>query len=66
MLDATGLPRGSAVHCGYTMTMYSKSLNPTPHISRSSSVGSALGLTSNGSSPLCSTIFFFNNVRLLA
>ena len=42
MLDATGQPRGSAVRCNIVAktALYNKSLNPTPHISRRSSVGS--------------------------
>ena len=53
----TGLPRG----------LYSKSLNPTPHISRRSSVGSALGLESKGYwfEPTVRHYFSSNNVRLL-
>ena len=39
------------------ITLYSKSLNPTLHISPPSSVGSALGLKSKGSSPVWTTIF---------
>ena len=34
--------------CMYTIALYSKSLNPTPHISWGSSVGSALDLNSKG------------------
>ena len=53
MLDATGLPLGSAVRCNIVaiyiyIALYSKSLNPTLHISGRSSVGSALGLESKG------------------
>ena len=45
MLDATGLPRGSAVRCNIVfiyIALYSKRLNPIPHIYRVSLVGSAL------------------------
>ena len=52
----------------YTLALYSKSLNPTPHISRRSSVGSALGLESNSCllEPTVCHYFSSNNVRLLA
>ena len=36
MLDATDLPRGSAVRCDSVaiyIALFSKTLNPTPHIS---------------------------------
>ena len=50
------------------ITLYSKSLNPTLHISPPSSVGSALGLKSKGRSfqPAVNHYFSSNNVRLLA
>ena len=60
--------RNDVLHCGYTIALYSKSLNPTQHISRRSSLGSALGLESKGCW-LESTVrhyFLSNNVRLLA
>ena len=48
--------------------MYSKSLNPTLHISPPSSVGSTLGLKSKGRwfEPAVNHYFSSNNVRLLA
>ena len=50
------------------ITLYSKSLNPTLHISPHSSVWSALGLKSKGRwfEPAVNQGFFSNNVRLLA
>ena len=50
------------------IALYSKSLNPTPHISRRSSVGSALDLESKGCwfEPTVRHYFSSNNVRLLA
>ena len=47
---------------------YSKSLNPTPHISKCSSVGSALDLESKGCwfEPTVCHYFSSNNDRLLA
>ena len=61
-----------AVKRGITLklyiTLYSKSLNPTIHISPPSSVGSALGLKSKGRwfEPTVNHYLFSNNVRLLA
>ena len=48
--------------------LYSQSLNPTPHISRRSSVGSALGLESKVCwfEPTVRHYFSSNNVRQLA
>ena len=50
------------------ITLYSKSLNPTLHLSPPSSVGSALDLESKGRSfePAVNHYFSSNNVRLLA
>ena len=52
------------------ITLYSKSLTPTPHtsISPPSSVGSALGLKAKGRwlEPAMNHYFSFNNIRLLA
>ena len=55
-------------NCGHTIALHSKSLNPTPHISRRSLVGSALGLESKGCwfEPTVRHYFSSNNVRLLA
>ena len=70
MLDATGLPGGSAVSCNIALyiALYSKSFNPTLHISRRSSVGGALGLKSKVwlFEPIVRHYFTSNNVRLLA
>ena len=70
MLDATGLPRGSALRCNIVakIALYSKSLNPTPNISRRSSVGSVLGLYNKGYwfEPTVHHYFSSNIVRLLA
>ena len=48
------------------ITLYSKSLNPTLHISLASSVGSALGSKSKGRwfEPAVNHYFSSNNVRL--
>ena len=48
--------------------LYSKTLNPTSHISRGSSVGSALDLESKGClfNPTVRHYFSSNNIRLLA
>ena len=50
------------------ITLYSRSLNPTLHISPPSSVGSALGLKSKSRwfEPAVNHYFSSNNVRLLA
>ena len=50
------------------ITLYSKNLNPTLHISRPISVGSALGLKSKGRwfEPRVNHYFSSSNVRLLA
>ena len=50
------------------ITLYSKSLNPTLHISQPTSVGSVLGLKSKGRwfEPAVNHYFSSNNVRLLA
>ena len=49
------------------IALYSKTLNPTLHISRRSSIGSALGLESNDCwfEPSVRLYFSSNNVRLL-
>ena len=49
------------------ITLYSKRLNPTLHISPPSSVGSALGLKSKGRwfEPRVNHYFSFSKVRLL-
>ena len=51
-----------------TIALYIKSLNLAPHISRRSSVGSALDLKSKGCrfEPIVCRYFSSNNVRLLA
>ena len=50
------------------IALYSKTLNPTPHFSRGSSVVSALDLESKGCwfEPTVRHYFSSNNVRLLA
>ena len=66
------LPRGSAVRCDIvainSTEQYSISLNRIPHISRRSSVGSALDLESKGCwfEPTVRHYFSSKNVRLLA
>ena len=74
MLDATGLPRGSAVRCNIVaiysnIALYSKRFkNTTPNISRGSSVRGALDLESKGCwfEHTVRHYFSYNNVRLLA
>ena len=70
MLDTTAPPRGSALRCNIAaiyIALYSKSLNPTLHISRRSSVGGAIGLQSKGCwfEPTLLNYLSSNNVRLL-
>ena len=73
MLDATCLPRGSAVTCIIvasivSLALYSNCLNPNSHIFRGSAVGSALDLEFKGCwfEPTVRHYFSSNNVRLLA
>ena len=60
--------RNDVYHIDYTIALYSNCLNPIPHISRGSSVGSALDLESKVClfEPTVRQYFSSNNVRLLA